>query len=133
MSGSLNKVHLIGNLGQDPRVELTTKGNKVASISVATSYKYKDAETGEKKEITEWHRVVLFNRLAEVVEEFLKKGMSVYVEGYLRTRKYTDKDGVERYSTEIVAESMQMLYSKPGGDSWADSVAGEAKTENAEA
>jgi single-strand DNA-binding protein len=68
-----------------------------------------------------------------VVEEFLKKGMSVYVEGYLRTRKYTDKDGVERYSTEVVAESMQMLYSKPGGDSWADSVAGEAKTENAEA
>jgi single-strand DNA-binding protein len=101
---SLNKVQLIGNLGRDPEIKYLPSGDAIANIAVATSYKPKD-----KEPVTEWHRVSFFGRLAEVVGQYLKKGSSVYVEGRLQTRKYTDKDGIERYATEIVAENMQML------------------------
>lgn len=107
---SVNKVILVGNLGQDPETRYTAGDNKaVTSISIATSERYKDKNTGETKEITEWHRIVFFNRLAEVAGEYLKKGSSVYVEGKLRTRKWTDQSGQERYTTEIVADQLQML------------------------
>ena len=110
---SFNKVLIIGNLGRDPEVRRTANGDAVANIAVASTDKYKDKTTGENKEITEWHRVSFFGKLAEVVETYLKKGSQVHVEGHLRTRKWTDKDGVERYTTEIIAETMQMLGSKP--------------------
>ncbi len=110
---SFNKVLIIGNLGRDPEVRRTANGDAVANIAVASTDKYKDKTTGETKEITEWHRVSFFGKLAEIVEQYLKKGASIHVEGHLRTRKWTDKDGVERYTTEIIAETMQMLGSKP--------------------
>jgi len=106
---SINKVILIGNLGRDPEMRHTAQGNAVANIAIATSRNWKDKTSGEKMEETEWHRVVFFDRLAEVVGQYLKKGRPVYVEGRLKTRKWTDKDGVERYTTEIVGEVMQML------------------------
>ena len=113
---SVNKVILVGNLGQDPEVRYTAGDNKaVTTISIATSERYKDKNTGETKEITEWHRIVFFNRLAEIAGEYLKKGSSVYVEGKLRTRKWTDQSGQERYTTEIVADQLQMLGGR--GDS----------------
>lgn len=111
---SVNKVIIVGNLGQDPEVRYSADNKAIASISVATTDRYKDKTTGEQKELTEWHRVTFFNNLAEIVGEWLKKGSSVYVEGKLRTRKWVDKDGVERYTTEIVADSMQMLGSRSG-------------------
>src|SRR5262245_34143761 len=107
---SVNKVILIGNLGRDPETRYTTGGDAVTNLSIATSEQWKD-KSGEKQERTEWHRVVLFGRQAEVAGEYLKKGRSVYIEGRLQTRKYTDKDGVEKYSTEIVADRMQLLGS----------------------
>lgn len=108
---SVNKVILIGNLGRDPETKYTTGGDAVANLSIATTEAWKD-KSGAKQEKTEWHRVVLFGRQAEVAGEYLKKGRSVYIEGRLQTRKYTDKEGVEKYSTEIVCDRMQML----GGD-----------------
>jgi single-strand DNA-binding protein len=106
---SVNKVIIVGNLGRDPEVRYLPSGDAIANIAVATSYTQKDRNTGETKESTEWHRIAFFGRLAEIVGQYLKKGSSVYVEGRLQTRKYTDKDGVERYATDIIAEHMQML------------------------
>ena len=115
---SVNKVILLGNLGRDPETRYTTGGDAVCNLNIATSEQWKD-KNGEKQERTEWHRVVLFGRQAEIAGEYLKKGRSVYVEGRLQTRKYTDKDGVEKYSTEIVGDRMQLLGSgrdAGGGD-----------------
>lgn len=109
---SLNKVQIIGNLGRDPEVRYMPSGDAIANIAVATTYKSKDKNTGEQKEVAEWHRIAFFGKLAEIVGQYLKKGSPVYVEGRLQTRKYTDKDGIERYATEIVAENMQMLGGK---------------------
>ena len=114
---SVNKVIIVGNLGRDPEIRYMPSGDAIANIAVATSYKSKDKNTGEQKEHTEWHRISFFGRLAEIVGQYLKKGSSVYVEGRLQTRKYTDKDGVEKYATDIVAETMQMLGGRQGGDS----------------
>ena len=111
MSG-LNKVMIIGNLGNDPDIRYMPSGAAVANISVATSETWKDKGTGEKKEETEWHRVAMFNRLAEIAGEYLRKGSKVYIEGSLKTRKWQDKDGNDRYTTEIKAFSMQMLDGK---------------------
>ena len=112
---SVNKVILLGNLGRDPETRYTTGGDAVTNLNIATSEQWKD-KNGEKQERTEWHRVVLFGRQAEIAGEYLKKGRSVYIEGRLQTRKYTDKDGVEKYSTEIVADRMQLLGSgREGG------------------
>jgi len=105
---SVNKVILLGNLGRDPETRYTTGGDAVCNLSIATSEQWKD-KSGEKQERTEWHRVVLFGRQAEIAGEYLKKGRSVYIEGRLQTRKYTDKDGVEKYSTEIVGDRMQLI------------------------
>lgn len=105
---SVNKVILLGNLGRDPETRYTTGGDAVTNLNIATSEQWKD-KSGEKQERTEWHRVVLFGRQAEIAGEYLKKGRSVYIEGRLQTRKYTDKDGVEKYSTEIVGDRMQLI------------------------
>ena len=112
---SVNKVIIVGNLGRDPEIRYMPSGDAIANIAVATSYKSKDRNTGEHKETTEWHRISFFGKLAEVVGQYLKKGSSIYVEGRLQTRKYTDKDGVEKYATDIVAENMQMLGGRQGG------------------
>lgn len=109
MARGINKVILIGNLGSDPEARYTPTGTAVVSVSVATSSAWKDKQSGETQERTEWHRVVFFNRLAEIVNEYLKKGSKVYIEGSLRTRKWTDKNNVEKYTTEIIADEMQML------------------------
>jgi single-strand DNA-binding protein len=112
---SVNKVIIVGNLGRDPEIRYMPSGDAIANIAVATSYRSKDRNTGEQKEQTEWHRISFFGRLAEIVGQYLKKGSSVYVEGRLQTRKYTDKDGVEKYATDIIAENMQMLGGRSGG------------------
>lgn len=109
MARGINKVIVVGNLGADPDTRYMPSGNAVTNISVATSESWNDKETGEKQEKTEWHRVVFFGRLAEIVSEYLKKGSQVYVEGKLQTRKWEDKEGNERWTTEIVANQMQML------------------------
>jgi len=111
----VNKVILVGNLGNDPEVRQTPAGVAVTTISVATSESWKDKQTGQPQERTEWHRVVFFNRLAEIAGEYLKKGSKVYVEGSLRTRKWQDKEGQDRYSTEIMGNEMQMLDSRGAG------------------
>lgn len=111
----VNKVILIGNVGKDPETRYSAGGTAIASVSVATSEGWKDKQTGEKQERTEWHRVKFFGKLAEIVGEYVKKGSQVYVEGALRTDKYTDKQGVERYSTDIIASEMQMLGGRPEG------------------
>ena len=111
---SINKVILIGNLGRDPEVRYTPSGAAVCNVTLATSRNWKDKTSGEKVEETEWHRVVFYDRLAEIAGEYLKKGRSVYVEGRLKTRKWQDKDGVEKYTTEIVADNMQMLGGREG-------------------
>ena len=110
---SVNKVILVGNLGRDPEVRYLPSGDPVANVTIATSSKYK-SKTGEMVEETEWHRVTFFGKLAEIVGQYLKKGRSVYVEGRIKTRKYTDKDGVEKYATDIIANEMQMLGSREG-------------------
>ena len=115
MSG-VNKAILIGRLGQDPEVRYFADGTAVANFSIATSNEWKDKETGEKKEKTEWHRIVTFRRLAEICAEYLKKGSQVYIEGMLQTRSW-EKDGITRYTTEVRAHSMQMLGSKSNGNS----------------
>lgn len=114
---SLNKCQFIGNLGRDPEVKYMPSGDAVASISIGVTESWKDKSTGEKKEHTEWVRISFFGKLAEIAGEYLKKGSQVYVEGSMRTRKYTDKDGVEKYATEIRGETMKMLGSRPAGDS----------------
>ncbi len=115
MARGINKVILVGNLGNDPDIRYTAGGAAVANISVATTDSWKDKETGEQQDRTEWHRVVFFARLAEVVGEYLRKGSQVYIEGRLQTRKWQDKSGNDRYSTEIVANEMQMLGGRGGG------------------
>ena len=114
---SVNKVILVGNLGADPEVRYLPSGDAVANIRLATTDRYKDKASGEFKEMTEWHRVSFFGRLAEIVSEYLKKGSSVYIEGRIRTRKWQAQDGTDRYSTEIVADQMQMLGGRGGGAS----------------
>lgn len=109
MSKGINKAIIVGNLGADPTTKYTASGAAITSISVATSESWKDKQTGEQQERTEWHRIKFFGRLAEIAGEYLKKGRQVYVEGSIRTEKYTDKDGVERYSTEIIGNELQML------------------------
>jgi single-strand DNA-binding protein len=111
---SVNKVIIVGNLGRDPEIRYMPSGDAIANIAVATSYRSKDRNTGEQKELTEWHRISFFGRLAEIAGQYLKKGSSVYVEGRLQTRKYTDKDGVEKFATDIIAEQMQMLGGRQG-------------------
>lgn len=111
---SVNKVILIGNLGRDPETRYSADGAAITNITIATTDRWKDKGSGEMKEQTEWHRVAFFGRLAEIAGEYLRKGRPVYVEGRLRTRKWTDKEGQERYTTEIVAENMQMLGSRDG-------------------
>ncbi len=112
---SINKVILIGNLGRDPEVRYTPSGAAVCNVSVATTRNWKDKNSGDKVEETEWHRVVFYDRLAEIAGEYLKKGRPVYVEGRLKTRKWQDKDGKDNYTTEIVAEQMQLLGGREGG------------------
>ena len=109
---SVNKVILIGNLGQDPEVKYMPSGGAVTNVSIATTDSWTDKNTGQKQERTEWHRVVFFNRLAEIVGEYLRKGSPVYIEGRLQTRKWQDQNGQDKYTTEIIANSMQMLGSK---------------------
>jgi single-strand DNA-binding protein len=114
---SVNKVILVGNLGRDPEVRYSPDGAAICNMSIATTSQWKDKSSGEKREETEWHRVVTYNRLAEIAGEYLKKGRSVYIEGRLKTRKWQDKDtGADRYSTEIVADQMQMLGGRDGGE-----------------
>jgi single-strand DNA-binding protein len=115
---SVNKVILIGNLGKDPEVRYAPSGSAIANVAIATSRQWKNKDSGERQEETEWHRVVFYDRLAEIAGEYLKKGKSVYIEGRLKTRKWTDKDGVEKYTTEIIAQEMTMLGSRGegGGD-----------------
>ncbi len=105
----VNKVIIVGNLGNDPEVKYTPSGSAIATISIATSEQWKDKQTGEQREKTEWHRVVMFNRLGEIAGEYLRKGSQVYIEGRLRTNKWQDQSGNDRYTTEIVANTMQML------------------------
>ena len=111
----VNKVIIVGNLGNDPEVRYSNNGAAIANISVATSDSWKDKNTGERQERTEWHRIVMFNRLGEIAGEYLKKGSKVYIEGKLQTRKWQDQQGQDRYSTEIVADQMQMLDSRGAG------------------
>ena len=115
MARGINKVILVGNLGKDPEIRYTANGAAIANVTIATSESWKDKNTGEQVEKTEWHRVVFFNRLAEIVGEYLKKGSKIYVEGRLQTRKWQDQQGQDRYTTEIVANEMQMLDSRGGG------------------
>jgi single-strand DNA-binding protein len=119
---SVNKVIIVGNLGKDPETRYAPNGDAICNITVATTDSWKDKQTGEKKEQTEWHRVSFFGRLAEIAGQYLRKGAAVYVEGSLRTRKWQDKEGQDRYTTEIRADSMQMLGGKQDG--------GEAPKEN---
>ncbi|MEZ5572874.1 MAG: single-stranded DNA-binding protein [Halioglobus sp.] len=113
----INKVILVGNLGNDPEIRYTQGGAAITNISIATSETWKDKQTGQPQERTEWHRVVFFNRLAEIAGEYLRKGSKVYVEGSLRTRKWQDKEGQDRYTTEIVGNEMQMLDTRGAGQS----------------
>jgi single-strand DNA-binding protein len=115
MARGVNKVILVGNLGKDPEVRYMPNGNAVANITLATSESWKDKQTGEPQEKTEWHRVVLFRRLGEIAGEYLKKGSQVYIEGKLQTRKWQDNSGNDRYTTEIIADNMQMLGARGGG------------------
>ena len=110
---SVNKAIIIGNLGKDPEVRYSASGDAMCNITVATSENWKDKATGEKKELTEWHRISFFGKLAEIAGQYLKKGSQVYIEGSIRTRKWTDKDGQERYTTEIRGDEMKMLGGKP--------------------
>lgn len=118
MARGVNKVILIGNMGKDPEIRYTAGGAAIANVTIATSESWKDKNTGEQVEKTEWHRVVFFNRLAEIVGEYLKKGSKIYVEGRLQTRKWQDQQGQDRYTTEIVANEMQMLDSRGGSASF---------------
>jgi len=116
MARGINKAILIGNLGRDPEVRYLSSGTAVANVTVATTDSWKDRQSGERQERTEWHKVVFYARLAEVAGEYLKKGSKVYIEGRIQTRKWQDQSGADRYTTEIVANEMQMLDSRQGGD-----------------
>ena len=111
---SVNKVILVGNLGRDPETRYMPNGEAVTNCTIATTDTWKDKTSGEKKEATEWHRIVFYRKLAEIAGQYLKKGSQVYIEGSLKTRKWTDKEGVEKYTTEIIADTMQMLGSRQG-------------------
>jgi single-strand DNA-binding protein len=115
MARGINKVILVGNLGADPETRYMPSGSAVTNLSVATSESWKDKQTGEQKERTEWHKVAMFNRLAEIAAEYLRKGSQVYIEGKLRTRKWQDRDGNDRWTTEVIADEMQMLGGRGGG------------------
>ncbi len=117
MARGINKVIIVGTLGADPETRYTASGSAITSMRLATNESWTDKQTGQKQERTEWHRVKMFGRLAEVSAEYLRKGKQVYIEGSLRTEKYTDKDGIERYSTDIIANDMQMLGGADGGGS----------------
>ena len=123
MARGINKVILVGNLGNDPEVRYTPTGSAVANLTIATSETWKDKNTGQKTEKTEWHRVVMFNRLGEIAGEYLKKGSKVYIEGKLQTRKWQDQNGQDRYTTEIVANEMQMLDSRGGSSDFSQAAA----------
>ncbi len=126
MARGVNKVILIGNLGADPETRAMPSGSSVANLRIATSESWRDKQTGEQQERTEWHRVALFGRLAEIAAEYLKKGSQVYIEGSLRTRKWQDKQGQERYSTEIIGDELQMLGGRGGGAAGAGAGGGAA-------
>jgi len=128
MARGINKVILIGNLGADPEVRYMPQGGAVANMTLATSESWTDKATNEKKEQTEWHRVVIYQRLAEIAGEYLRKGSKVYIEGKLKTRKWTDKDGVERYTTEIVANELQMLDGRGDGQQQGGGMSGGGRT-----
>ena len=130
MARGINKVILIGNLGADPETRAMPSGTTVANLRVATSESWRDKQTGEQQERTEWHRVALFGRLAEIAGEYLRKGSQVYIEGSLRTRKWQDKQGNERYSTEIVGNELQMLGGRGGGGGAAGASGGESASRN---
>ena len=115
MARGINKVIIVGNLGGDPETRYMPSGSAVTNLTVATNESWKDKQTGEQKERTEWHKVAMFNRLAEIAAEYLRKGSQVYIEGKLRTRKWQDKDGNDRWTTEVVADEMQMLGGRGGG------------------
>ena len=128
MARGINKVILVGNIGQDPEVKYLPSGGAVANVSLATSESWKDKQSGEVKERTEWHNVTFYQRLAEIVGEYLKKGSQIYVEGSLRTRKWQDKNGQDRYTTEIIASDMQMLGGRGGSsDGGANKDAGRSR------
>ena len=116
MMRGVNKAIIVGQLGKDPELRYTADGKAIANFSVATSEQWKDTQTGEKQEKTEWHRISIFGKLAEIAGEYLRKGSQVYLEGKIQTRKWTDKDGQDRYTTEIIADQMQMLGGKQGGE-----------------
>ena len=126
--GTLNKVMLIGNLGRDPEVRYMPNGQPVATITIATSEAWKDKASGAQQERTEWHRVVMFRKLAEIAGEYLKKGSKIYIEGRLQTRKWQDKEGQDRYTTEVLADQMQMLDSRGGGGGGAANYAPESES-----
>jgi single-strand DNA-binding protein len=128
MSRGVNKVILVGNMGKDPEMKYTASGAAICNITVATSESWKDKQTGEKQEKTEWHRIVAFQRLAEIMGEYLRKGSQVYIEGKLQTRKWQDQNGNDRYSTEIVASQMQMLGSR--GDNQSNRGGGNQQSES---
>ena len=130
---SVNKVILVGNLGKDPETRYMPEGGAITNITMATTHTWKDKTSGDKKEETEWHRVSFFGRLAEIAGEYLKKGSPCYVEGRLRTRKWTDKEGHDRYTTEIVADSMQLLGSKRDSGGGGDGAMREAPSESGRA
>jgi len=124
MARGVNKAIIVGNLGRDPEVRYSASGAAIANVNIATTESWKDKQTGETNEKTEWHRVVFFGRLAEIVNEYLKKGSQVYVEGRLQTRKWQDQSGQDRYTTEIVASDMQMLGGRGGAGAAADAYSG---------
>jgi single-strand DNA-binding protein len=124
MARGVNKVILVGNLGKDPETRYMPSGSAVTNLTLATSESWKDKQSGENQERTEWHKIAMFGRLAEIAAEYLRKGSQVYIEGKLRTRKWQDKEGKDRYTTEIVADEMQMLGSKGGGSTSAGAGAG---------
>ena len=126
MARGVNKVILIGNLGQDPETRYMPSGSAVSNLRIATTESFKDRETGQQQERTEWHSVAMFGRLAEIAGEYLRKGSQVYIEGRLRTRKWQDREGKDRYTTEIVADNMQMLGGRGGGGAMPADVEGEA-------
>jgi single-strand DNA-binding protein len=133
MARGVNKVILVGNLGRDPEVRYSPNGQAVANVTIATSESWKDKTTGDKQERTEWHRIVFFGRLAEIAGEYLKKGAQIYIEGRLQTRKWQDKEGHDRYTTEIVANEMQMLGSRSGAGAPSEPMPEAATAESAPA
>lgn len=133
MARGVNKVIIVGNVGKDPEIKFSGSGAGIANLTVATSESWKDKQTGQRQEKTEWHRVVFFNRLAEIVGEYIKKGSKVYIEGKLQTRKWQDQSGQDRYTTEIVANEMQMLDSREGNAQQNGGMSAQAQGQNAAA